>query len=141
MDTLTIGELAREAQVNVETVRYYERRGLVHDPPRRESGYRQYPHETVGRIRFIKRAKELGFSLREVSELLALRIDLDTTCDDVRQQADRKLNEIKQKIQALRGIEVALSRMIWLCAGKRPTGECPILEALEESEGGDHANR
>lgn len=74
METLTIGQLAKNAGVNIETIRYYERRGLIPEPPRRESGYRQYSPEFVTRIQFIKRAQELGFSLNEIAELLALRV-------------------------------------------------------------------
>jgi MerR family transcriptional regulator, copper efflux regulator len=74
MSTLTIGQVAKEAGVGVETLRYYEREGLVKEPPRRDSGYRQYPEDVVKRIHFIKRAQELGFSLKEIAELLALRV-------------------------------------------------------------------
>ncbi len=82
MENLTIGKVAKRAQVNVETVRYYERRGLIPQPPRRESGYRRYSQDTVARIQFIKRAKELGFTLKEISELLFLRFDPDTNSID-----------------------------------------------------------
>lgn len=81
---LTIGQLAKQAQVNVETIRYYERRGLVPEPPRRESGYRQYSPDTVARIKFIKRVQELEFSLREIAELLSLRVDPGTTAGDIK---------------------------------------------------------
>ena len=83
METLTIGQLARQAEVNVETLRYYERRGLIPEPPRKESGYRQYPPDDLARIRFIKHAKELGFTLKEILDLLTLRVDPETSCDDV----------------------------------------------------------
>lgn len=87
MESLTIGKVARLAEVGVETIRFYEREGLIEEPSRGESGYRQYPKETIQRLRFIKRAKDLGFTLREIKELLALRLDPGTTCGDVRRRA------------------------------------------------------
>jgi MerR family mercuric resistance operon transcriptional regulator len=83
MEILTIGQLAKQAGVNIETIRYYERQGLLPEPPRRASGYRQYSAEFVKRIQFIKRAQTLGFSLKEIAELLDLRIESDTACDQV----------------------------------------------------------
>lgn len=130
-DGLTIGQIAKAASVNVETVRYYERRGLIPAPPRRSSGYRQYPARTVARIRFIKRAQELGFSLREIAGLLALRVDPETTCADVRSRAEAKIGEIEEKIRDLRRMRKALDRLASTCRGKGPTSECPILEELE----------
>jgi MerR family mercuric resistance operon transcriptional regulator len=131
-DGLTIGQVARQASVNVETLRYYERRGLIPAPPRRASGYRQYPARTVARIRFIKRAQELGFSLREISGLLALRVDPGTTCADVRTRAEAKIAEIEEKIRDLRRMRMALERLASACRGKGPTSDCPILEELEK---------
>jgi MerR family mercuric resistance operon transcriptional regulator len=130
MDHLTIGQLAKRAEVNIQTVRYYERRGLMPEPPRRESGYRQYPHDAVVRIQFIKHAKELGFSLKEISELLSLRVDPYTSCGDVKRRAEAKIAEIEDKIRALRRMKKALSRLAATCRGDGPTSECPILEAL-----------
>ncbi len=101
MKPLTTGQLAKQAQVNVETIRYYERRGLLPEPPRRWSGYREYSQADVAHLRFIKRAKELGFSLSEISELLSLRVDPDTTCDDVQQRTEIKIADIEAKIQTL----------------------------------------
>src|SRR6266700_6790319 len=85
MATLSIGQVARKAGVGVETVRFYEREGLLEEPPRRTSGYRQYSEEVVKRIGFIKRAQKLGFSLKEITELLLLRVDAQTSCDEVKQ--------------------------------------------------------
>ena len=130
MRSLTIGQLAKEAQVNVETVRYYERRGLMPEPPRRESGYRQYPLDSVARIRFIKRAQELGFSLKEISELLSLRIDPDTTCGDIKRKAELKVEDIERKIRTLQSMKRALTKLVSSCRGRGPTSECPILEML-----------
>jgi len=131
MKSLTIGQLAKEAKVNVETVRYYERRGFMPEPPRRESGYRQYSQDSVARIRFIKRAQELGFSLKEISELLSLRIDPDTTCGDIKKRAELKVTDIRGKIRTLQGMKRALAKLVSSCRGRGPTSECPILEMLD----------
>ncbi len=134
MGSLTIGQLAKKALVNVETVRYYERRGLIPKPSRRGSGYRQYSQDTITRIRFIKRAQELGFSLKEISELLSLRVDPDTTCGDVKRRADLKIADIEEKIQTLQRIKKALSKLVTLCSGQGPTSECPIMGVLDTKE-------
>ena len=134
MEILTIGQLAKKAQVNVETVRFYERRGLLPKPPQRESGYREYPPDAVARLQFIKRAKELGFSLKEILELFSLRVDPDTTCGDVKKRAEHKIADIEEKIRTLQGMKKALSRLVGQCRGRGPTGECPILEALDSKD-------
>ena len=131
MEKITISKLAKKAEVNIQTVQYYERRGLIPDPQRTESGYRQYSHETVSRIRFIKRAQELGFSLKEISELLSLRVDKNTTCGDFKNIAEVKISEIADKIHSLNEIKKALTKLVALCSGEGPTGECPIIETLE----------
>ena len=131
MTTMKIGQLAKEADVNVETVRYYERRGLIPEPPRRPSGYREYSQESVTRIRFIKGAQDLGFSLTEINKLLALRVDAGTNCEDVRRQAQAKLDEISEKISALQQLQGALTELVVACDRGGPHGECPILEAIE----------
>jgi len=134
MKNLTIGQLAREVQVNVETIRYYERRGLMPVPPRRESGYRQYSENDVARIGFIIRAKELGFSLKEILELLSLRIDPKTTCADIKERAELKISDIEGKIRALQSMKRALTKLVTLCRGRGPTSECPILEMLNSRD-------
>ena len=131
MKNSTIGQLAKKAQVNVETVRYYERRGLIPRPPRRDSGYRQYPQDTFARIQFIKRAKELGFSLKEISELLSLRVDPNTTCGHVKRRAEVKIADVDEKIRALQRIKKALTKLVALCSGQGPTSECPIMDVLD----------
>ncbi|MBI2882952.1 MAG: MerR family transcriptional regulator [Candidatus Methylomirabilis oxyfera] len=131
MKGLTIGQLAKQAQVNIETIRYYERRGLIPEPPRRESGYRQYSPDTVARITFIKRAQELGFSLKEIQELLSLRVDPGTTTGDIKGRAEAKLADIKAKIHDLERMKKALMRLAASCRGRGTTSECPILDALE----------
>ena len=132
MNGLTIGGVARRAGVGIETVRFYERRELIDEPPRRESGYRQFPEETVLRIRFIKHAQELGFSLREIKELLALRLDAGARCLDVRERAEAKISEIDAKIRSLRTMKRALTKLTAACSGKGPATECPILEGFQK---------
>src|SRR5947208_5062987 len=102
MKPLTIGQLAPQGGVGIETVRFYERQGLLEEPARKESGYRQYTEDVVARLRFIRRAKELGFSLKEIAELIALRLDASTTCADVRERAQTKLADIEARIHDLK---------------------------------------
>ncbi len=132
MESLQIGKVARLADVGVETIRYYEREGLIAEPPRKESGYRQYPEETVNRIRFIRRTKELGFSLKEIGELLSLRMDPDATCENILERAVAKVANIEEKILTLQRMKMALGKLMAACSGDGPVTECPILEALEE---------
>jgi MerR family mercuric resistance operon transcriptional regulator len=132
MKPLTIGELARRAAVGVETVRFYERRGLLAEPARKASGYRQYGADVVARLRFIRRAKELGFSLKEIAELIGLRLDPDTTCAEVKQRARAKLADIDAKIRDLQRMKEALLKVTASCRGRGPTSACPILDALDD---------
>ncbi len=132
MKPLTIGQVARRAAIGIETVRFYERQGLIEEPARKESGYRQYPEDVIARLRFIKRAKELGFSLKEIKELLGLRVDPDTTCREIKRQAEAKIADIEGRIQALQRIKNALLQLTAVCRGHGPTSECPILDALDE---------
>jgi MerR family mercuric resistance operon transcriptional regulator len=136
MRPLTIGQVARQAGVGVETVRFYERQGLLQEPARRESGYRQYTEDAVARLRFIRRAKELGFSLKEIKELLALRVDPSTTCREVKEQAAAKIADIEAKISSLVRMKEALGKLATACRGRGPTSECPILDALDSEEEG-----
>jgi Hg(II)-responsive transcriptional regulator len=132
-DKLRTGEVAARAGVNVQTLRYYERRGLLHEPERRRSGYREYPAETVRVIRFIKRAQELGFTLTEVEDLLRLREDEGASCAEVQTAAEMKIGDIEQKIQSLRAMRRALRALVRSCAtGDLLARECPILEALDD---------
>lgn len=136
-DTLTTGEVADQADVTVQTVRYYERRGLLPEPPRSSGGFRQYSPDDVDRIRFIKRAQDLGFTLEEANELLDLRVTPDADRADVRAVAQDKIDEVEAKIQALRRIRDSLDELVEACEGHGSTSDCPILDALEEpiSEG------
>ena len=134
MGSLTIGKVARLAGVGVETIRFYEREGLIEEPPRWPSGYRRYPEETVARIRFIRRAKELGFSLKEIKELLELRLDPEATCGDIRRRAYKKISDIEKRIAMLQKMKAALETLTAACRGGGPINECPILEALEDGK-------
>lgn len=140
MQSLTIGEVAKAAEVAVETVRFYEREGLIAEPPRRRSGYRQYPPDTVRRLQFIRRAKELGFTLKEIGELLDLRVDPERRCADVRALAKTKMADIEAKMLDLARIQAALTELVRTCRGKGPTSACPILDALDEQDGA-HGDR
>lgn len=133
-EPMTRSEVAAEADVNPETLRYYERKGVIPDPPRTAAGYRQYDASYVQRLQFIQRGQELGFTLQEIKELLALRIDEDRTCDDIRQHAAKKKEEVEEKLRDLRRIRSALDVLIATCREEGPTGECPILEALSDPE-------
>ncbi len=137
MRALTIGEVAKAAAVGVETLRFYEREGLVAEPPRRPSGYRQYPPETVRRIRFIRRAKALGFTLEEIRELLGLRVDHRRSCADVRGIARAKVADLERRIVELRRMKASLERLARSCRGKGPTSACPLLDVLEEERHAD----
>ncbi len=129
---MTISQLARESSVNLETIRYYERRGLIPKPPRNASGYRQYSQEDIARTKFIKRAQALGFSLKEISEILSLRMEPGTTCGDIKARVEAKIDEVEQKIADLRQMRKALLKLVSKCTGKGPVGQCPILEILNK---------
>lgn len=134
MNTLSIGTLAKECQVNIETIRFYERKGLLPRPPRNESGYRQFPAETLEQVRFIKNAKELGFTLKEIAQLLSLRIVPGTSCAEVLKTAEVKLREIDEKIIVLKGIQNALRNLTAACRIEGAGGECHFLELLSHRE-------
>ncbi|MEO8089898.1 MAG: MerR family transcriptional regulator [Gemmatimonadales bacterium] len=129
---MTIGEIAAESRVNIQTVRYYERRGLLPTPERTPAGYRKYSRDVVARIRFIKRAQELGFTLEEIAELLALRVRHGEACGEVRGRAKVKIAVVQRKLRELERLKRALERLVEACRRRAPTAECPILEALEE---------
>lgn len=131
---MTIGNLARRAEVNVETIRYYERLGLVARPPRTQSGYRVFPNDAVHRIQFIQRAQDLGFSLKEIRDLLGLRLRPGARCEDVRARAEAKIAEIGGKIRDLQAMRNALGRLVAACSGGAPVSACPILESLEREQ-------
>lgn len=128
---MKIGKLAEQAGVNIETVRYYERRGLLVAPPRTGSGYREYEPEAVARLHFIKRAQHLGFTLAEVEELLALRVRNERACGTVGRKTRDKIALVQAKIRELQAIERRLARLASACESGQRTGECPMLEELE----------
>jgi MerR family mercuric resistance operon transcriptional regulator len=132
VEALTIGRLARLGGVNLETIRYYEREGLLPKPPRTEAGYRLFPSDTARRLRFIKRAQELGFSLSEIRDLLTLRMKPGTKREHIRSRAEAKITDIEQKIRALEAMKKTLRKMTERCDGCGPLSECPILESLDE---------
>ena len=135
---LTIGKVARAAGVGVETVRFYERKGLVPRPKKPERGFRVYSPEIVTRIRFIRAAQQLGFSLREVSELLSLRADTAADAGSVRAQVKTKLHGVDDRIRRLRKIRAALRQLLERCSGDGPIQTCSILGALDfMSENGE----
>jgi MerR family transcriptional regulator, copper efflux regulator len=131
-DSLRIGALAAAAGVGRETVRFYERKGLIAEPPRSPAGYRRYPPDSVQRLRFIRRAQELGFTLGEISDLLALRVDEVSACGTVEIRAREKLEQVELKIADLRRMGASLNRLVDKCQAREPTSDCPILERLEE---------
>jgi MerR family copper efflux transcriptional regulator len=140
MPELTIGKVARRAGVGVETVRFYQREGLIEEPPRPESGWRHYPEEVVSRLRFIRRAQDLGFSLKEIDELISLQLDPAADRGDVKARAEAKITEIEEKIRDLSRMKDALVRLSGACSGEGSIQECPILEALDGTtpEGTSH---
>ena len=132
MQRLTIGRLAQLGGVNLETIRYYERRGLLPKPPRTEAGYRQFSPDAAYRLRFIKRAQELGFSLEEVRELLTLRVE-SGNCADVRARAQLKIADIEEKMKGLAAMRSTLQGLVHQCE-QSASSECVILASLEDSK-------
>ncbi|MBI2297131.1 MAG: heavy metal-responsive transcriptional regulator [Betaproteobacteria bacterium] len=134
MPGLTIGKVARSAGMAIDTVRYYEREGLLEKPARTAAGYRHYRPEVVARLRFIRQAKELGFSLKEIKELLSLRVAPGKSCADVKARAETKIADVEQRIAQLDRMKRALTKLATACSGRGPVSECPILEAMETRE-------
>jgi len=126
---LTIGRLARAAGVHVETIRYYQRRGLLPEPARPPGGVRRYPAALVDRIRFIKRAQQLGFSLKEIGELLELG---DGRCADVRARAEARLTQVEAQIRDLERLRATLAALVRACRTHRGARGCPIVASLAE---------
>ncbi|MCA1821745.1 MAG: MerR family DNA-binding protein [Pseudonocardiaceae bacterium] len=124
------GEVAERAGVNVQTLRYYERRGLIGLPPRSSSGYRAFPEETVGVVRFVKRAQELGFTLDEVGELLELAEGGPSECESARAMAAHRMAELQRRIADLERMRACLAELVTTCDLLRPDRRCPLLHAL-----------
>ncbi len=128
---MTIGALAREAQVGVETIRFYEREGLLAQPRRPGRGYRVYPPEALERARFIRRSKAMGFTLDEIRELLALRARPGVLCGVVREQALAKVADIERKLEDLNRLREAIVTLAHACSGTTSMQHCSILNTLE----------
>lgn len=124
----TISKVAKQLDINIETVRFYERQGLIQQPLKPEIGYRHYPDATLNRIRFIKRAKELGFTLEEIANLLSLD---HSPCSQVQDLAEHKLNAVKQKMADLRRLETALKTLLVQCHNNDDESHCPIIDSLQ----------
>lgn len=131
---LKISELAERGGVNLQTIRYYEREGLLPEPPRLASGYRAFPEDAVRRVKFIKRAQQLGFRLDEIRELLSLRLDHNRSSAEVRALAEAKISGIEEKIRTLKAMKKALSGVTAQCSGCGPASECPILQCIDCGE-------
>lgn len=129
--SLTIGAVAKRAGVAIDTIRYYEREGLLPEPARRPSGYRSYGEDTVAQLRFIRRAKNLGFTLEEIRELLALSADRQRGVKAVKQRAQQRLAEIEARIAELQRVRAGLAQLIEVCPGHGKPEQCPILRALD----------
>lgn len=130
MTLLSIGKVAKRAGISVETIRFYERKGLLQEPQRKESGYRQYQEEDIRKLVFIQHAKNLGFSLNEIRDLMSLQADSRSTSREVKDMAEHKLQDIEEKIKMLQRMRRTLKPLVDKCPGKGPTSECPILDAL-----------
>lgn len=126
--TRTISRLAKELGINIETIRFYERKGLIQQPPKPTPGYRHYPNETVNRIHFIKRSQELGFTLDEIVHLLNLE---DSPCREVQALANTKLEKVQSKIHDLKRLEGALEALLSQCNENDDESHCPIIDSLQ----------
>lgn len=134
MNGMTIGQVAKKADIGIETIRFYERKGLIDEPPRKESGYRQYDAGVVDRLLFIQQAKMLGFTLAEIQELLSLKIRPDTTSREIKKIAEAKLADIAARIKMLKRMQRTLKKLVGQCPGHGPVDECPILETLSSAK-------
>lgn len=130
MAAITIGRLAKQAGVNIDTIRYYERNRLLPEPTRRLSGYREYGPTDVARLRFIMRAKDLGFTLAEIAELLSLSADRDVR--GVKRRAEAHLEQVEHKIKELQRVRRGLKTLVAACPGHGDLEHCPIIAALSK---------
>ena len=132
---MQIGQLAHQAGVAIDTVRYYERQGLLPQPHRRASGYREYTARDVSRLRFIRRAKDLGFTLQEIQDLLALSATRHADRAEVRTLAKHRLADIEHRLRELEAMRTALANLVRHCSGHGPVDDCPIIENLLAESG------
>jgi Hg(II)-responsive transcriptional regulator len=126
MNSMKIGEVAKRARTGIETIRFYEREGLLVEPKRRPSGYRQYDETTVERLEYIRRAKELGFTLAEIRDLLELSF-AGSSCDHIRERAEAKITDIQTKIRSLQQMKRSLGEIVDRCRAKNSTEDCPLV--------------
>ncbi|MAO57557.1 MAG: heavy metal-responsive transcriptional regulator [Rhodospirillaceae bacterium] len=141
MEMLNIGDVAGQGGVTVETLRYYEREGLIEAPDRDANGYRKYAPEVVRQIQFIKRAQDVGFTLKDIKELLSLKADPGASCRDVRARAEGKISEMGEKIVMLQRMKAVLADWAAACPDAGPVDQCPILDALDQETEGHHGSR
>ena len=131
---MKIGQVAKAAGVGIDAIRFYERQGLLQEPDRRPSGYRNYTPEAVLDLQFIKRAKELGFSLKEIGDLLRINREPNSTATEVKKFAEQKLADLEGKIRSLQRMKKALRKIAESCPGRGPISDCSILQSLAETE-------
>ncbi len=129
MKTLAIGKVAQQVGLQIETIRFYEKRGLIEDPPRSPSGYRRYPEEIVDRLRFIVSAKQLGFSLAEIEDLLKISGQSDPTCSEVETRLQEQIAAVEERIRALQRVSQTLTELVQQCHKKASGTGCPVVEA------------
>ena len=130
--TMSIGALSKESGVGIETIRYYERIGLLTPQERKASGYRVFNSDSFETLRFLKHAQELGFSLAEIKDLLRLRANKESRCEDVQARASKHLQDVEEKIKKLESIQTVLSKLIRQCRSKKTSDSCPILDCFDE---------
>lgn len=130
---LQIGEIAKLAGVNIQTLRYYERRDILKPRSKKESGFRLYSKDDVKTIKFIKHAQELGFKLEEIKELINLRVSTSGRSEKARKKASEKLVDVQEKIKMLKNIEKTLKKLVSDCKNNRTSSGCPIIEGIERS--------
>lgn len=135
MTTLTIGQVAKQAHVSNDTIRLYERYGLIKEPPRAENGYRQYPPEAIEQLIFIKRTQNMGFTLKEIQELLSIHHTSKQSCSDVKLRAQKKLNKITEKMNELKKLQHILKNLVRDCEQHSPAELCPLFELLNKKRG------
>ena len=131
MKQLKIGQVAKQSDLTVETIRYYEQRGLIPKPNRLDSGYRVYPESILTRLNFINRCKDLGFSLQEISELLSIQINPENSSALVKEQVEHKIELVKDKISELQKLQGSLEQLSGLCCGEGSVSDCPIIDYLK----------
>ena len=134
MKSMKIGEVAKLAGTGIETIRFYEREGVLLEPKRRPSGYRQYDEATVERLDYIRRAKELGFTLSEIKELLSLSF-AHSNCDHIRQRAEGRITDIENKIRSLQQMKRSLRKILERCQTKNSTDDCPLVHKTRKPSG------